>query len=153
MPYSMLRRQIMRYPVKSNPLHLWTDKFETLRKLPVNSEHAVKIVFAKAPHDSKLSLIRSWKQKIAFFSIGLSIGQFHRFLFRCEATIKVSLKIGLNLFFGQVFTLEAIISSCMLVKKLTLLVIRWEKTRGPNFAPNVFMGLGTETAYKNGPRH
>ena len=40
------------------------------------------------------------------FSIGLNIRGFYWYLFWCDDSIKVCLKIGLNGFFGQVFTLE-----------------------------------------------
>ena len=93
-----------------------------LKNSAVKTDRAVEIVFAKSPHDSSLRLIRSWNPEIAFSSIGLSIGGFHGLLFGCDDSIKVCLKSGPSEFFGQTFILEVIKSSCLLVKKLTLLV-------------------------------
>ena len=65
---------------------------------------------------------------------------FGRFPFGHVATIKVSLKMGLDGFFGHIFLLKTIKSTYLLYEKMTSFSNPGEsKPGGPIFAPNVLI--------------
>ena len=65
---------------------------------------------------------------------------FGHFLYRHVATIKVSLKIGLDGFFRHIFILETIKSTYLLYEKMTSLSNPGgPKQGGPTFAPDILI--------------
>ena len=63
---------------------------------------------------------------------------FENFAFGHDATIKVSLEIGLSGFFGQVFTLEVIKSTYLLHEKMTSLSNPACQNQGGQFLQPMF---------------
>ena len=99
--------------------HQWTELFCAFKNLPDRTERAIQIATQKSPHDSNLSSLRSGAQNLAFHLLGLVV-QFSEislfYIFIHEGTIEISPEMGPSMVFMLVSPLEAIISTCMLVK-------------------------------------